>query len=58
MKDVKLLIQAQCESASYYLTSDTASKRMYDILKDNEKVSFDFTDIHIPYNQKFGMLDL
>lgn len=56
--DVKLLVQAQCESASYYLTSDTASKRMYDILKDNEKVSFDFTDIHIPYTQKFGMLDL
>lgn len=42
-------MQAQCESASYYLTSDTASKRMYDILKDNEKVSFDFTDIHIPF---------
>lgn len=56
--DVKLLVQAQCESASYYLTSDTASKRMYDILKDNDKVSFDFTDINIPYNQKFGVLDL
>ncbi len=27
-------------------------------VKDNEKVSFDFTDIHIPYTQKFGMLDL
>lgn len=56
--DVKLLVQAQCESASHYLTADSASKRMYDILKDNDKVSFDFTDIHTPHTQKFGMLDL
>ena len=56
--DVKLLAQAQCESASYYLTADTQSKRMYDVLKDNAQLSFDFTDIHIPYSEKFGLLEL
>ena len=56
--DVKLLAQAQYDSASYYLTADVRSKRMYDVLKDNGQLSFDFTDIHTPYNEKFGMLDL
>lgn len=56
--DVKLLAQAQCDSASYYLTSDVQSKRMYDVLKDKGLISFDFTDIHTPCNEKFGILDL
>jgi len=56
--DVKLLAQAQYDLASYYLTADVRSKRMYDVLKDNGQLSFDFTDIHTPYNEKFGMLDL
>lgn len=56
--DVKLLAQAQYDSASYYLTADVRSKRMYDVLKDNGQLSFDFTDIHTPYNEKFGMLNL
>lgn len=56
--DVKLLAQAQCEAAAYYLTSDTQSKRMYDVLKDNGELSFDFTDIHTPYNEKFGVLEI
>jgi len=55
--DVKLLVQAQCEQAAYYLTSDTASKRMYDILRSSNKITFDFTDIHTPYTQKFGIID-
>lgn len=56
--DVKLLVQAECEGADYYLTSDSNSKRMYDVLKKNGKVSFDFTDINIPYTIRFGELDL
>lgn len=55
--DVKLLVQAECESADFYLTSDSRSKRMYDVLKDEGKLSFDFTDIHTPYSAKFGILD-
>lgn len=55
--DVKLLVQAECESANFYLTSDSRSKRMYDVLKNNGKLSFDFTDIHNPYTQKFGIID-
>ena len=56
--DVKLLAQAECESAKYYLTSDTNSKRMYDILKEQGKLNFDFTDIHVSYKNKFAILDL
>ena len=55
--DVKLLVQAECESANYYLTSDSRSKRMYDVLKDKGKLTFDFTDIHSPYTQKFGVIE-
>ena len=56
--DVKLLVQAECESANYYLTSDTRSKRMYEVLKEERKLSFDFTDIHIPFFEKFGVLEI
>ena len=42
--DVKLLVQAECESAEYYLTSDSRSKRMYDVLKENNKLSFDYRE--------------
>ena len=55
--DVKLLVQAECESADFSLTSDSRSKRMYDVLKEEGKLSFDFTDIHTPYTAKFGILD-
>ena len=55
--DVKLLVQAECESADFYLTSDSRSKRMYDVLKECGKLSFDFTDIHTPYTSKFGVID-
>ncbi len=56
--DVKLLAQAQCDSASFYLTADTQSRRMYDVLKEGAQLSFDFTDIHTPYSEKFGLLEL
>ncbi len=55
--DVKLLVQAECESADFYLTSDSRSKRMFDVLKEKGKLSFDFTDIHIPFDTKFGVID-
>ncbi len=55
--DVKLLVQAECESADFYLTSDSRSKRMYDVLKEEGKLSFDFTDIHMPFSAKFGVID-
>ena len=55
--DVKLLAQAECEDADFYLTSDSRSKRMYDILKVEGKISFDFTDIHNPHSAKFGVID-
>lgn len=55
--DVKLLAQAECECADYYLTSDSRSKRMCDVLKEEGKLSFDFTDIHTPFSAKFGFFE-
>ena len=55
--DVKLMAQTECEAAAYYLTSDSRSKRMYDVLRENSRVSFDFTDIHVPYSSKFAIID-
>lgn len=56
--DVKLLAQAECDFAEYYLTADTNSKRMYDLLKEKGEISYDFIDIHTPHFSKFGLLDL
>ena len=55
--DVKLLAQTECESAEYFITSDTNSYRMYDILKKQNLLSFNFIDLNTPYSSTFGILD-
>lgn len=55
--DVKMLVQAECESAEIYLTADSSSKRMYDLLKEKGELTYDFTDIHIPHTTKFGLIE-
>ncbi len=57
LNDVKIMAQAQCDKADYYITSDTKSKRMYDVLKRSGKVTYQFIDIHDPYDKVFGCLD-
>jgi predicted nucleic acid-binding protein len=57
--DSKLFAQADVEKQiKYYITSDTDSKRIYDVLNAERKLSFQFVDLHIPFKESFGLLDL
>lgn len=57
--DTKLFAQASVESRiNFYTTSDTKSKTVVDLLKEEHTVDFEFIDINIPYNERFGVLDL
>ncbi|MDD8018258.1 MAG: hypothetical protein PHP42_07780 [Bacteroidota bacterium] len=57
--DTKLFAQAHTElSINYYLSSDTESQKVYNILHKQIPQTFQFIDLHIPYTETFGMLDL
>jgi predicted nucleic acid-binding protein len=57
--DTKLFAQADCERAiHYYLSSDRESKRIFDLIRDQDAPRFQFLDLHIPHHQAFGILDL
>lgn len=58
--DSKLFSQADIEqSIAYYLSSDTKSIKIYNLLKDeNQPLRFNFIDLNIPPNEFFGYLDL
>lgn len=57
--DTKLFAQADIESSiGYYLSSDTESKKIYDLLNENAQIRFHFIDLRNPYNEVFGVLDL
>ena len=57
--DSKLFAQADLDkSVTYFVTSDSRSKRTYGILKKQFKPKFEILDISKPYNEAFGILDL
>lgn len=57
--DTKLFSQADCEkTVEYYLSSDTESLKIYNLLKNETKIKFVFIDLNIPPNEYFGILDL
>jgi hypothetical protein len=57
--DTKLFSQADCEkTVEYYLSSDTESLKIYNLLKEETKPKFIFIDLHTPHNEIFGILDL
>lgn len=57
--DSKLFAQADCEkSIQYFLTSDTESKKIYNLLIQKSNPAFQFIDLNIPHTQTFGILDL
>lgn len=57
--DTKLFAQADCEkSVEFYLSSDSESLKIFNILKQKTVPKFQFIDLNIPYNQTFGLLDL
>ncbi|MFD1002122.1 hypothetical protein ACFQ21_22545 [Ohtaekwangia kribbensis] len=57
--DTKLFAQADTErNVKYYLSSDLESKKIYDRIKLTQQPRFTFIDLHIPYSEFFGILDL
>lgn len=57
--DSKLFAQADCEKAiEFYLSSDTESLKIYNLLKQETNPRFQFIDLNTPYNETFGILDL
>jgi hypothetical protein len=57
--DTKLFAQADCEKAAeFYLSSDTESYKIYNLLRQVTTLKFQFIDLNTPYNETFGLLDL
>jgi PIN domain nuclease of toxin-antitoxin system len=57
--DTKLFAQADCEkSVEFYLSSDTESLKVYNILKEKTTPKFQFLDLNTPHHETFGILDL
>lgn len=56
--DTKLFAQADCEkSVEFYLSSDTESLKIFNLLKQESQPKFQFLDLNIPHSQVFGLLD-
>jgi len=57
--DTKLFAQADCEKAiEFYLSSDSESLKIYNLLRLETAPKFQFIDLNTPYNETFGLLDL
>ncbi len=55
--DSKLFAQADIEELiHYYLSSDTESNKIYELLKKVDNPRFQFIDLNTPYNETFGVL--
>ena len=57
--DTKLFAQADCEkTVEFYLSSDTESYKIFNLLQQETAPKFQFIDLNTPYNETFGLLDL
>jgi hypothetical protein len=57
--DTKLFAQADCEqSVEFYLSSDTESLKIFNLLKQEANPKFQFIDLNTSWNLTFGLLDL
>lgn len=57
--DTKLFAQSDCEkTVEFYLSSDTESYKIFNLLKQETAPKFQFIDLNTPYNETFGLLDL
>ncbi len=57
--DTKLFAQADCEKAiEFYLSSDSESLKIFNLLRQESTPKFQFIDLNTPYNETFGLLDL
>ncbi len=56
--DTKLFAQADSEKpVEFYLSSDTESLKIYNLLMQKTNPKFQFIDLNTPYNETFGILD-
>ena len=56
--DTKLFAQADIEAGvDYYLSSDTESIKIYQLLKQVSNPRFQFIDLNTPYHQTFGVIN-
>ena len=54
--DTKLFAQADTEAAiAYYLSSDTESHKIYNLLKEHTHPAFQFLDLNTSYKETFGI---
>ncbi len=57
--DTKLFAQADCKKTiEFYLSSDSESYKVYNIIKEKNNPKFQFIDLKTPHNKTFGILDL
>lgn len=57
--DTKLFAQADREeNIGFYLSSDLESLKIFNLLKKNLDLKFQFLDLNIPYSSAFGVLDI
>ena len=55
--DTKLFAQADCEKTiGIYLSSDTGSLKVFNLIKQETEPKFQFVDLNVPYNETFGIL--
>lgn len=56
--DTKLFAQADTEVLiEFYLSSDTESFKIYNLLQHQDKPKFQFIDLSIPFSQTFSVFD-
>jgi len=54
-----LFAQADREMAvEFYLSSDSESQKIYNLLRQESPPKFQFIDLNTPFNETFGLLDL
>jgi hypothetical protein len=57
--DTKLFATADIEkSVEFYLSSDSESHKIFNLLKEHLNPKFQFIDLKVPFGQTFGVLDL
>lgn len=57
--DSKLFAQADCEKViEFYLSSDTESYKIYNLLRTETAPKFQFINLNIPFHETFGLLNL
>lgn len=57
LNDAKIMAQAETDKTDVYVTFDTESKRLYDILRNHKLVTFEFWDANHAAELRTGKLN-